>query len=138
MNWDDGCKYEGDWKDDVRHGKGVFEYTNGDKYDGDWADDIQHGRGTYYFHTGDRYEGSYLLGERTGEGVYYHANGDKYVGNFKNGMQDGRVLLPGRMVLCTKEAGKTINVMAEESINGAMAMFMTVIGKTTVPMDRVL
>ena len=34
--------------------------------------------------------------------------------------------------------GKTINVMAEESINGAMAMFMTVIGKTTVPMDRVL
>ena len=49
-----------------------------------------------------------------------------------------RVLLPGRMVLCTKEAGKTINVMAEESINGAMAMFMTVIGKTTVPMDRVL
>ena len=63
MNWDDGCKYEGDWKDDVRHGKGVFEYTNGDKYDGDWADDIQHGRGTYYFHTGDRYEGSYLLGE---------------------------------------------------------------------------
>lgn len=44
MNWDDGCKYDGDWKDDVRHGKGVFEYTNGDKYDGDWADDIQHGK----------------------------------------------------------------------------------------------
>lgn len=44
MNWDDGSKYDGDWKDDVRHGKGVFEYTNGDKYDGDWADDIQHGK----------------------------------------------------------------------------------------------
>ena len=24
MNWDDGCKYEGDWKDDVRHGKGYL------------------------------------------------------------------------------------------------------------------
>lgn len=48
MNWDDGCKYDGDWKDDVRHGKGVFEYTNGDKYEGDWADDIQHGKGTYF------------------------------------------------------------------------------------------
>ena len=46
-----------------------------DKYDGDWADDMQHGKGTYFFHTGDRYEGSYLLGERTGEGIYYHANG---------------------------------------------------------------
>ena len=50
----------------------------------------------------------------------------------------GKELLPGRMVLCTKEAGKTINVMAEESINGAMAMFMTVTGKITVPMDKVL
>ena len=49
MNWDDGCKYDGDWKDDVRHGKGTFEYTNGDKYEGDWADDIQHGKGTYFF-----------------------------------------------------------------------------------------
>lgn len=48
MNWDDGCKYDGDWKDDVRHGKGTFEYTNGDKYEGDWADDIQHGKGTYF------------------------------------------------------------------------------------------
>ena len=49
MNWDDGCKYDGDWKDDVRHGKGVFEYTNGDKYDGDWADDIQHGKRYLFF-----------------------------------------------------------------------------------------
>ena len=24
MNWDDGCKYDGDWKDDVRHGKGYL------------------------------------------------------------------------------------------------------------------
>ena len=53
-------------------------------------------------------------------------------------MQDGKVLLPGRMVLCMKEAGKIINVMVKEFINGAMAMFMTVTGKITVPMDKVL
>ena len=53
-------------------------------------------------------------------------------------MQDGKGTFTWANGVCTKEAGKTINVMAEESINGAMAMFMTVIGKTTVPMDRVL
>jgi hypothetical protein len=37
-----------------------------------------------------------------------------------------------------KEAGKTISVTAREFINGAMAMFMTVTGKITVPMDKVL
>ena len=88
--WNDGCKYDGHWKNDVRDGKGVFEYANGDKYVGDWKEDIQHGKGIYFFHTGDRYEGSYVQGTRTGEGIYYLVNGDKYVGNFKDGMQDGR------------------------------------------------
>lgn len=27
------------WKNDMKHGKGVFTWTNGDKYDGDWIED---------------------------------------------------------------------------------------------------
>ncbi len=116
----------------------VFEYTNGDKYEGDWADDIQHGKGTYFFHTGDRYEGSYLLGERTGEGVYYHANGDKYVGNFKDGMQDGKGTFTWANGLCTKVTGKITGVTERVSTNGVMVMFMKVTGRTTVRMVKVL
>jgi hypothetical protein len=26
--------FEGEWKDNQKHGKGVFSYANGDKYDG--------------------------------------------------------------------------------------------------------
>lgn len=68
MVWEDKSKYEGDWKDGMRHGKGTFYYTNGDKYVGDWKDDVQDGKGIYYFQNGERYEGDYANGERT-EGV---------------------------------------------------------------------
>lgn len=44
MVWEDKSKYEGEWKDGMRHGKGTFYYTNGDKYVGDWKDDVQDGR----------------------------------------------------------------------------------------------
>ena len=51
MVWEDKSKYEGDWKDGMRHGKGTFYYTNGDKYVGDWKDDVQDGKGIYYSRT---------------------------------------------------------------------------------------
>ena len=69
MVWPDQSKYEGEWKDDARDGKGTFYYVNGDKYVGDWKDDVQHGKGIYYFNSGDRYEGDYVNGERTGQGI---------------------------------------------------------------------
>ena len=90
MVWDDKSKYEGDWKDGMRHGKGTFYYTNGDKYVGDWKDDVQDGKGIYYFQNGERYEGDYANGERTGRGIYTYPNGDKYVGHFLNGQQEGQ------------------------------------------------
>ncbi len=39
--------YEGDWKDDVRTGKGTFKWANGNVYEGDWKDDVKTGNGTY-------------------------------------------------------------------------------------------
>ena len=37
--YDNGDKYLGDYKDDKKHGKGIFTLPNGDKYEGDWKDD---------------------------------------------------------------------------------------------------
>ena len=34
----DGTKYQGEWKDDKRHGKGVYTYSNGTKHEGEWKD----------------------------------------------------------------------------------------------------
>lgn len=48
-----GGKYNGQWKDDVRNGRGTLklttglcEYSNGDKYEGQWQDDKRSGHGS--------------------------------------------------------------------------------------------
>lgn len=40
-----GDVYEGAWKNEMMHGKGVYTYHNGDKYDGEWREDKRHGKG---------------------------------------------------------------------------------------------
>ena len=46
MNWPDGKKYEGEWKDDKRSGKGKQTWSQGDKagdwYDGEWVEGDPH------------------------------------------------------------------------------------------------
>jgi len=34
MQWTDGAKYEGQWKEGFAHGKGTFFHTDGDVYNG--------------------------------------------------------------------------------------------------------
>ncbi len=38
MTWPDGFKYEGEWKDDQRNGKGTLTSNNGVRYVGQWQD----------------------------------------------------------------------------------------------------
>ena len=44
-----GGKYEGDFKDGQRHGKGTYIYPSGSKYVGEYKDDKKHGKGTFTF-----------------------------------------------------------------------------------------
>ena len=39
-----GERYEGDWKDGIRHGKGRRYYSDGSIYDGGWDRDKKHGK----------------------------------------------------------------------------------------------
>ena len=40
-----GNIFEGDWKNNFKHGKGVLLYNNKDKYEGDWKNNFRHGKG---------------------------------------------------------------------------------------------
>ncbi len=42
-----GYKYEGEWKDNKRHGKGTYTFLDGAKYEGEWKDGKGHGEGIY-------------------------------------------------------------------------------------------
>lgn len=89
----DGDRYEGEWRNDERHGKGLMIYAaasdeagNGrhveEKYDGDWVDGKMHGRGVYYYADGSAYDGMWQDGKMHGSGVFIYPNGNRYDGEF--------------------------------------------------------
>ena len=86
-------KYEGDWKDDKRNGKGIFYWNNGGKYIGDWKNNKREGKGIIHFTNGDRYEGDWKNSVFDGKGIYYCKNGDRYEGNWKNNLREGKGIL---------------------------------------------
>ena len=43
--YSDGKKYNGDLKEGMRHGQGVYTWPDGTKYNGEWKDDMRHGQG---------------------------------------------------------------------------------------------
>jgi hypothetical protein len=89
--WANGGRYEGEWKDDKMHGKGTNYYASGDRYEGEWKDNNKHGKGTYYFAYGCRYEGEWKDDKMHGKGTFYFANGGRYEGEWKDDKMHGKV-----------------------------------------------
>jgi hypothetical protein len=88
--WNNGDKFEGQYKGDLINGKGTYYYLNGDKYVGDWKNDLREGKGIFYWENGNKYEGEYKKDEREGKGILYYKNGNRYEGEFKEGMAQGK------------------------------------------------
>lgn len=88
-NLSNGDKYVGQWKDDNKHGEGIYTTISGDKYVGQFKDDKKHGEGIYTTVRGDKYVGQFKDDKKHGEGTFTLADGDKYVGQFKDGKKHG-------------------------------------------------
>ena len=54
--------YEGQFKNDLKHGHGVYHYNKKEKYEGEYADDEKHGKGILYYTDGSVYEGDWVNG----------------------------------------------------------------------------
>ena len=39
----------------LKHGKGIYKYSNGDVYEGDYQFNLKHGKGRLTFINGDQY-----------------------------------------------------------------------------------
>jgi len=85
-----GNKYKGEWRFGERHGKGTVFYVNGDRYEGEWSRDKKNGNGTYYFENGDIYDGEWVDGDKHGKGAYHYANGDRYEGEWAHSNKHGK------------------------------------------------
>ncbi|MCP4441457.1 MAG: peptidase C14 [Aureispira sp.] len=100
-------RYEGNFVEGKRSGKGKFVYANGDVYDGNWVDGKPKGYGSRIYKNGKIKSGEWNAGRlvradkprltreclvgncKDGHGKSVDSGGNKYEGNFKNGMYDG-------------------------------------------------
>ena len=90
INYPNGDKYEGDWRNGNKEGKGIYYFNNGNRYEGDYRNDNKEGKGVFYYNSGDRYEGDWRNGKRDGKGIYYYNNGDRMMGDYLNGKPIGK------------------------------------------------
>lgn len=78
-------KYTGEFRNNLRHGKGKFQWNNGDVYEGDWQYDLQHGKGVHTWSTGSNYNGDWSNGKRHGYGNFFSVSQKSKVGIWDRG-----------------------------------------------------
>lgn len=80
-----GGVYKGEWKDNQRHGQGVYTWADGEKYDGTFTNDRREGRGIYTWLSGERYEGEWKNNKREGQGTMFDKDGNiSFRGQWEN------------------------------------------------------
>ena len=84
---ENGEYYIGQWKKDLKNGKGTLYYPNGNiQYEGDWVNNKKEGNGKYILEDGEYYKGEWKNGSINGKGTLYYSNGNiQYEGDFING-----------------------------------------------------
>ena len=77
-------RYDGDFKEGKMDGEGQCFDQNGNLiYEGQWKNNLIHGKGIYIWNEGKRYEGEFMHGKKHGKGKFY-LNGELiYEGTWK-------------------------------------------------------
>ena len=69
--WNDGSRYEGNFRNGERNGEGIYYYPKGGKYVGNQVDGKRHGWGTYHYTSGSKYTGEWVYEVREGKGTMF-------------------------------------------------------------------
>jgi len=82
--------YEGHFFNDVKTGRGKFQWTDGSWYEGDLLNGEIDGEGEYHWSDGRWYRGQWKEGKMHGKGAYVTADGKKYVGDYVQDRREGQ------------------------------------------------
>lgn len=76
-------RYIGKWHQGKRHGYGKYVFPNGDVFEGEWKMDVRNGKGKItYINDHSVYVGDWKNGKKDGQGVYKFKNGAQYHGKY--------------------------------------------------------
>jgi hypothetical protein len=145
------CRYEGHFRDDFRHGRGIFECANGTRYEGEWMCDERCGQGTMtmipelergnprrlYIGGMDgmyrpaQYDGEWKrqkgssCGVRDGEGAIVMPDGMRLEGQFDSGSLNGTglVVFPsGKRRRALFKHNGIVKYLSEAEVNAGMML----------------
>lgn len=90
LKLEDGSTFSGYKLNNKFNGFGIYIFTNGQKYEGNFKDDIRTGKGIFTFKSGDVYTGNWDNDKINGFGKLEYKNGEAYEGNWKDGIKTGK------------------------------------------------
>ena len=131
-------KYEGDYLNGKREGKGIYIYNSGDVYEGEYKNDLKDGFGIYKYSNGDIYEGNYKEGYYDGKGKYKYADGDVYDGEFKDNCiygkgtfkkKNGEIYIGEFNLGLINGFGKYVNTLGEQYVGEFLSGKKNGVGK---------
>jgi len=94
VTYPNGDNYKGDFVNGQREGEGLYISKEGHRYEGMWKNDMRHGAGTLTFASSGgkdgakwagSYEGEWHMNKKEGRGIFSYPNGDRYEGEWKDG-----------------------------------------------------
>ena len=89
IKWKNNSKYIGEIKNNMKHGIGLFIWSDGSRYEGEFREDKIEGWGVIYFFDGKIFQGQISNGVPHGYGEFIWTNNNRYVGNYLNGQKEG-------------------------------------------------
>lgn len=94
---------------DCRDGKGVRTFNDGGRYEGEFKNAKFHGLGDYYWPSGNHYNGYWQNGRREGYGRFTWADGGVSEGIWENGKFVQEAPLPAQLGRTTQDAALQID-----------------------------
>ena len=76
--------FEGEYKNGLRDGKGVYNYQGGEKYEGMFAKGLKDGKGIFTWNDGLKWDGNFKKDNLEGEGTFFDGK-ETFKATFKDG-----------------------------------------------------